>query len=288
MTETPILFRNALESVFGRLDCLPVADGHIHRFHVPGDRPGSLNGWYLLHGDAQPVGCFGSWKTGGYHSWSGARRDAVVRHRWSGERQGTPRPSPELEHRQRNTMRYAQWLWANATPADPSHPYLLRKQVPPYGLRQRDQYLLVPLICEGRLLNLQRIAPDGDKRFLKGGRVQGCYALLGTLGAGARLYLCEGWATGATLHTATGCPVACAMNAGNLLAAGRQLWQQYPGCELVVAGDDDRLTPGNPGRSAATDAAVALGCGLIFPPWSGEEPLGLTDFNDLAVWRAQQ
>jgi putative DNA primase/helicase len=76
------------------------------------------------------------------------------------------------------------------------------------------------------------------------------------------------------------------MNAGNLLAAGRQLWQEYPDCELVVAGDDDRLTPGNPGRSAATDTAEALGCGLVFPPWSGEEPLSLTDFNDLAVWRA--
>jgi putative DNA primase/helicase len=287
MTETFLLFRAAMEAVFGSPESLPVGDGRIHRFQVPGDRPGSRNGWYLLHADARPAGCFGSWKTGGYHSWSGARRDVVIRHKWSGERQAALRPAPELERRQRNAMRYAQWLWVNATPADPGHPYLLSKRVQPYGLRQRDQHLLVPLIYEGRLLNLQHIAPDGAKRFLKGGRVQGCHALLGTLGAGARLYLCEGWATGATLHAATGCPVACAMNAGNLLAAGRQLWQEYPDCELVVAGDDDRLTPGNPGCSAATEAAVALGCGLIFPPWSGEEPLSLTDFNDLAVWRAQ-
>src|SRR5690606_28595962 len=266
---------------------MPVPDGRIHRFHVPGDSAGSLNGWYLLHSDARPVGRFGSWKTGGSYSWSGATRDIPVCQKRSGERQATMQSAADLEPRQRNTMRYAQWLWANATPADPSHPYLLRKQVPPYGLRQKDQQLLVPLICQGQLLNLQRIAPDGNKRFLKGGRVQGCHALLGRLGAGARLYLCEGWATGATLHAATGCPVACAMNAGNLLAAGRQLWQEYPDCELVVAGDDDRLTPGNPGRSAATDTTEALGCGLVFPPWSGEEPLSLTDFNDLAVWRAQ-
>lgn len=287
MTEAALQFRRALESAFGSLDFLLIADGRIHRFHVPGDRAGSLNGWYLLHADARPVGRFGSWKTGDIYSWSGARRDITVCQKRSGERQATLGSAAELEHRQRSTMRYAQWLWTNATPADPSHPYLLRKQVPPYGLRQKDQQLLVPLICQGRLLNLQRIAPDGGKRFLKGGRVQGCHALLGTLGAGARLYLCEGWATGATLHAATGCPVACAMNAGNLLAAGRQLWQEYPDCELVVAGDDDRLTPGNPGRSAATDTAEALGCGLVFPPWSGEEPLSLTDFNDLAVWRAQ-
>src|SRR5690606_30298241 len=158
----------------------------------------------------------------------------------------------------------------------------------PYGLGQKDRQLLVPLTCQGQLLNLQRIAPDGTKRFLKGGRIKGCYALLGTATPGGRLYLCEGWATGATLHAATGCAVACAMNAGNLLAAGWRLRRDFPASELVVAGDDDRLTPGNPGRRAATDAAAALGCGMVFPPWSGEEPLSLTDFNDLAVWRAQQ
>ena len=284
MTEAALQFRRALESAFGSLDFLLIADGRIHRFHVPGDRAGSRNGWYLLHADARPVGCFGSWRTGTCHVWRGSPSTAAGQvHRQSAQRA----VDAERARRQLNTARYAQWLWTNATPADPSHPYLRRKQVQPYGLRQKDQQLLVPLICDGRLLNLQRIAPDGDKRFLKGGRVKGCHALLGTPGAGARLYLCEGWATGATLHAATGCPVACAMNAGNLLAAGRQLWQDYPHCELVVAGDDDRLTPGNPGRSAATDTAEALGCGLVFPPWSGAEPLSLTDFNDLAVWRAQ-
>lgn len=288
MTEAVVLFRVAMEAVFGTLDWLPVADGNIHRFHVPGDRPGSLNGWYLLHGDVRPVGCFGSWKTGGYHSWRGARGEVVVRHKWSGERQATLQTSPSLELRQRNATRYAQWLWASATPADAGHPYLLSKHVHPYGLRQKNQHLLVPLSCEGPPVNLQRIAPDGSKRFLKGGRVKGCYALLGSATPNGLLYLCEGWATGATLHAATGHAVACAMNAGNLLAAGQQLRQAFPDCELVVAGDDDRLTAGNPGRRAATDAAAALGCGLIFPPWSGEEPLSLSDFNDLAVWRAQQ
>ena len=288
MTEAVFLFRRAMEAVLGSLDQMPVPDGEIHRFHVPGDSPGSLNGWYLLHGDARPAGRFGSWRTGGSYSWSGARRDITVCQKRSGERQATLRPTADLEQRQRNTMRYAQWLWAKAKPADRDHPYLLSKQVQPYGLRQKDQQLLVPLICQGQLLNLQRITPDGDKRFLKGGRIKGCHALLGNLRVGARLYLCEGWATGATLHAATDCPVACAMNAGNLLAAGLQLRQEYPDCELIVAGDDDRLTAGNPGRRAATDAAAALGCGLVFPPWSGEEPQSLSDFNDLAVWRAQQ
>ena len=34
--------------------------------------------------------------------------------------------------------------------------------------------------------------------------------------------------------------------------------------------------------------AASLGCGLVLPPWSRTEPLELTDFNDLANWRAAQ
>ncbi len=51
---------------------------------------------------------------------------------------------------------------------------------------------------------------------------------LGVIASGQPLYLCEGWATGATLHAETGHPVACAMNAGNLLEAGRHLQRRHP------------------------------------------------------------
>ena len=78
------------------------------------------------------------------------------------------------------------------------------------------------------------------------------------------------------------------MNAGNLLPAGQRLQRQHPDAVLIVAGDDDRMTDGNPGKTAAIKAAAALGCGLVLPQWSGAEPLTLTDFNDLANWRAVQ
>ncbi|MDT4857115.1 hypothetical protein FQZ97_915290 [compost metagenome] len=75
------------------------------------------------------------------------------------------------------------------------------------------------------------------------------------------------------------------MNAGNLLPAGKALRLRYPDVELVVAGDDDRMTDGNPGRSAANAAAVALAGQVVFPVWPEGAPPHLTDFNDLAVWR---
>ncbi|SEJ43706.1 putative DNA primase/helicase, partial [Azotobacter beijerinckii] len=45
MSDAVILFRDELQSVFGPLDWMPDPDGQIHRFHVPGDRSGSRNGW---------------------------------------------------------------------------------------------------------------------------------------------------------------------------------------------------------------------------------------------------
>ena len=94
--------------------------------------------------------------------------------------------------------------------------------------------------------------------------------------------------SGAAAAKRTGAAVACAMNAGNLLDVGRQLQRHYPSSPLIIAGDDDRQTEGNPGRTAANKAAAVLGCGVVMPPFPSDAPLALSDFNDLANWRAAQ
>lgn len=290
LEKAELAFRDALQATFGPLDWLPVADGTIHRFRVPGDKPGTLNGWYVLHLDGIASGAFGSWKAGGSSTWS-SRKPAdpmeaeLIRQRVE---QARHQREAEQHQRQQTAAIEAQRLWSTSAPADPHHPYLSAKGRQPHGLRQRGDVLLVPLYADGYLCNLQRIAADGSKRFLSGGRVKGAYSPIGALEPGQPLYVCEGWATGATIHAETGAAVACAMNAGNLLEVGRQLQRHYPDSPLIIAGDDDRQTEGNPGRAAATQAAAALGCGLVLPPWSGTEPLSLSDFNDLANWRAAQ
>ena len=40
------------------------ADGRLRRDRVEGDKPGSANGWAVLHDGAIQSGAFGSWKTG--------------------------------------------------------------------------------------------------------------------------------------------------------------------------------------------------------------------------------
>lgn len=188
-----------------------------------------------------------------------------------------------LEEKNFAAARHASQLWKMAKPADPLHTYLLAKSVQPYLLRQLGQgRLLVPLCDDGRLVNLQIITPDGGKRFLTGGRVQGCYSPLGKFSEGCRLYVCEGWATGATLHNNTGSPVVCAMNASNLTPVAVAMRERYGATlDLVIAGDDDRKTIGNPGKRAANQAARATDARVVFPEWPAEAPSDLSDFNDL-------
>jgi len=285
-----IAFRDAMQNTFGLLDWLPIADGSIQRFHVPGDKAGTLNGWYVLYLDGIASGAFGSWKAGSAHTWCSrepvdAREAEQVRQRIE---QARRQRQAEQHKRQQSAAEYANRLWRDARRADPGHPYLITKGVRPYGLRQHGDALLVPLVRNGVLANLQRIYLDGSKRFLSGGIVTGCYSPLGVITPGAPLYVCEGWATGATIHADTGAAVACAMNAGNLRPAALALREKHPHASLIIAGDDDRQTEGNPGRMTANAAAVAVGGLVVFPLWPQDAPADLTDFNDLANWRAAQ
>lgn len=286
MTDMTILFRDALQSVYGPLDWLPVPDGAIHRFRVPDDKTGTLNGWYVLYLDGIASGAFGSWKSGGTNTWSSRephdnREAEQVRERIEQARQ---QRDAEQRQRQLSAATLAQLWWRDARRADPDHAYLIAKGVRPHGLRQRGDELLVPLYSSGVLVNLQRIALDGGKRFLAGGRVKGCYSPMGRITPGKPLCICEGWATGATLHQDGGYTVAAAMNASNLKPVALALRAEYHTTEIIIASDDDRHTEGNPGRTAANAAAVAVGGLVTFPEWPANAPDTLSDYNDLAVW----
>lgn len=133
--------------------------------------------------------------------------------------------------------------------------------------------LVVPMRdASGHLWSLQSINGQGTKLFPLYGRKQGCFHVLGEPAGATTLAIAEGYATAASVHEATGWPVAVAFDAGNLLPVGRALRERYPQALLVIAGDDDPIQPGNPGRTKAEAAAAALGAVAVFPslPEQGE------------------
>ncbi|WP_341684942.1 DUF927 domain-containing protein [Limnohabitans sp.] len=206
--------------------------------------------------------------------------------------QAREREQAETRQRHEAAATEAAKRWASASDEGQS-PYLERKGIKAHGLRFAADALLVPLFDEaGSLFNLQSIAPSGEKRFLPGGRKSGLWHMLGTVpdaaGAGDRpadapvILLAEGYATAATLHEATGYPVAVAFDAGNLGKVAHALRQRYPAALLVLCGDDDQATQAktgnNPGRDKATAAAGAVQGLAVFPV---DLPKGGSDFNDM-------
>lgn len=208
-----------------------------------------------------------------------------------------PRPAvPDIEHaaadeaRQRGheaAARRAVELWAKASKA-PAAPYLAFKGIKSMGARTlADGALLVPMRAGPTYLapvvNVQIIRPvtagGFEKRFLRGGRKSGTMYLIGGFPVqGDCIVICEGFATAASVHEATERHACVAWDAGNLRAVALALRAEYPDKRLLIAGDDDRETKGNPGRTKAEAAARAVGGVAVFPQGL---PDGGTDWNDL-------
>ena len=173
-------------------------------------------------------------------------------------------------------------IWKTSKLAPNDHPYLVAKGVKSHGLHVHNGGLVVPVREGTDLHTLQFIAPDGDKRFLSGGRSAGCYFSIGSAKDAGSLCICEGYATGASIHEATGCPVIVAFNAGNLLPVAKAIRERFPELHLIVCADDDAKTPGNPGLTKGTEAAQAVGGRLVVPDFGPNRPDWASDLNDLA------
>lgn len=263
-----------------------IADGEIHRFDAPDKRRGNLSGWYVC--PTHEIAVYGFWHTGEQHTvtLAGEHDPIAAEQARQAARRARQARAAQRQREQAHAAKRARRLWASASPANRGHAYLVTKKVAPYGLRQHGNNLLVPLYAEGQLVNLQRIGPDGGKRFMFHARLKGSATIIGQLAATSRLYLCEGWATAATLHVATGCPAVAAMTANNLAAVGHALRQRLPSeVAITVAADNDRGTEGNPGITAAREIATALRADLTWPRFPCAD-CACTDFNDLARCQA--
>ena len=170
--------------------------------------------------------------------------------------------------------------WNKASAETGNHKYLVNKNIQPHGIKTDGFNLLIPMYdAGGKLCSIQTINPNGEKRFLKDGRIKGCYYPIGK--PNGALCLCEGFATGATTHEATGHAVAVCFNAGNLQDVAKLLILKLPDTKFIFCADDDHETQVNVGIKKAGEAA-ALVDGVIAVPDFGDSRNGNTDFNDMA------
>jgi putative DNA primase/helicase len=291
--------------------------GRVVRRPVQGEGP-EKRGWYVLHELARErgsvlVGSWGIWRgnddgrqtiTVERASLSDDER-AALRDRMRADRRRT---QAERAAESERAARRAESVWRKCltAPADGEVPdYLRRKGIAAHGLRYTASGALVMPLHDGggrihalqfilsRAHHGQRIERAGtDKQnWPPGCALQGHYFLIGSP-AGLCL-VTEGYATGASLHAATGLPVAVALFAGNLAPVAKALRKRYPDSRLLICADDDYATRGNPGISAASAAALVGDAAWVVPRFSDPEQVdlrarvaALPDDLDHAAWRA--
>ena len=262
-----------------------IKPGKMHRFPGQDKCKGNRAGWCIFFEDGLG-GCFGDWTTGISENWQ-AKRDspsshaerAIYRRRIKATQLQVER---ERKEKYANAAQKAVAIWDAAAPAM-FHEYLKQKQVFPMGIRV-DQHnnLLVPMMGGQDIHSLQFIQPGGVKRFLKNAKTKGKYYPIELVKEPEKLLICEGFATGATLYMETRTPVIVAFYATNLVPVAKLIRKQYSNAAILICGDDDRRTEGNPGKQAAIAAARSCGGNWSIPDFTGLNPsFKDTDFNDL-------
>ena len=263
--------------------------GKFHKFPGMGKRNGNTAAWCKLFPDGMG-GVYGDYSTGLSDDWKAKREkplSAIEREAFK-RQVAEARKQAEAEQAQRHAEAAikAAGIWSAALPAPDNHSYLVNKGIKAHGAKFDGRCLVIPALDSGVLHSVQTIDTEGDKRFMPGGRVTGCYYPIGK--PDGVLCIAEGFATGASIHEATGGAVAVAFNAGNLAAVATAMREKFPDIRLVLCADDDHRTPGNPGLTKATEAARAVGGLLAIPDFGSDRPDAVSDFNDLAKHRGEE
>lgn len=304
---------------YSAADIKPAGKWDAYKLHD--DAGSKKRGYYRLTVDGDfVVGQFGDRRQGETHTWT-----SKTKRQWTPEEKAAWKARVESEKKAAEEERQvlaraaaddALARWNSAVPASPDHPYLARKKIEPLGIKQHGDILLVPMWYQNGTVNLQKITSDGEKLFLKNGRVDGAYyALTNRTESRDVIIIAEGFATAASIKMAfPDKPVICAFNAGNLLPVARDFRAKLPHARIVIAADDDAFTFKNPrhkdvadvnaadvagvdpmwaewlengwlyntGRDKATIAATKCNGYVIWPEFEalGTKP---TDFNDLHV-----
>ena len=273
-----------------------IEPGKFYRFPGVGKQQSNRAGWCRLFPDCLG-GAFGDFSSGISNNW----RIHTNRHFTATERAlfnkhlAETKAQIALERKtiQDDAKNRANRIWITSGFVSSDHAYLVRKDIKTHGLKIYREYLkiggmqchgaiIVPLLCRGEVVSLQFINPMGEKRFLPGGNMTGCYYLLGAsqIPTHGRVLVCEGFATGAIIHELTHHPVIIAFNARNLIAVAQEISKLALPIELVIACDNDRKTTGNPGMTLGREAAVTAGASIVWPDFPCND-CECSDFNDL-------
>lgn len=228
--------------------------GRMVRCKVEGER--EKRGWYSLHqlqindGNVLIVGSYGVWRGAENNATkielrkrelTVEQRDSLRKRLAEDKRRAEQQRRAEAE----KAAQRAASAWAKCTPTGECD-YLVRKGVGAHGVRfSPSGAMVIPILdASAKIHGLQVIRSKTrakralEKEYWPGGMsTKGHFHLIGM--PSWVVLLAEGYATGASLHEATGLPVAIAFDAGNLGPVASALRKRYRMAKILVCADDD-------------------------------------------------
>lgn len=293
------------------IDC----DGSQHRYKMPQDKGCSKSGFITFYLDENPMAVFGCWKSYGSQTFKWFFRDQkelskAERDQFEAKMQKRRAANERADKkRKKEAAMKAGELWSLPDLGDIEYQYLREKGVGAHGVKffdnqvafeffaseERKQLaqlgsidvypgavMVVPVVnVNDQLVSLQQISSNGKfKGFLPNGTKKGCFHVM--RGNDSYVFVCEGYATGATIFELTGCTTYIAFDCGNLEAVCMVALSKHDNSEFIIASDDDRFTMKpvkNPGQTKAIEI-----CGKT--PFYNMCPVFLdneegSDWNDL-------
>lgn len=258
-----------------------ITDGEIHRFANGGK--GEKHGWYIFFEYGGAAGVWG--KTDKITlSSAGSKELSYTERRLINDKIAHAKAArnKDIKEKQEKAALQAQAEWKTFSATGDSK-YIRKKQAGIFGVLFGTGFIAIPIRdVEGKLWSLQKIFDEANKPvylgkrnkdFITGGRKKGCFHTIGDLSNRTAIYVCEGYATGASIYEATGITTVIAFDAGNLAPVIASIKSKYPDVVITIAGDDDKWPNKdgiviNTGKIKAEEAAAKHNCSVIFPAFS--------------------
>lgn len=259
------------------------ADGSDHYIKAKGDKKDGRLGYCLtICPDGFAYGNFRNFRTGEAGIWH-SKLDSSDPAEIERYKKRVKREELEREDKKRKkwdeVAKECQAFWDISSDAPEDHPYLTKKQIKPYTLRIDGDALLAPLYYDFKLMGIQRIYADGSKYHWKDARKQGCWYEI--QGNAEKVLLCEGVATGHTLHEATGFKTYVCYDAANIVQCVERIAKLNQESIIIICADNDNLSvnskgePFNAGVYYGQKAASMVSGFCVYPEQDD------SDFNDV-------
>lgn len=247
-------------------------NGEIHRFahsNKKHDKPC----WAILFADGN-AGVWGDWRNHDSNFWHREGRDykqltAKERETIDAQRKAA---NERIERERIEAAKTNLEAWDAIKDVGGLCPYLQKKYVSNHGLKiDADGNAYCPARdITGKLWNFQNISTS--PKLFRHGKMSGCFHLIE--GNREQIVITSGYATGASIHEATGLCVVVCFGDSNVLTVAKILkdagWKG-----LLVAADNDS-DGSNSGNKIAQRACDELGLPAVLPD-------SLGDFNDAAL-----